>query len=1390
MGDALPLGAAGPARGSALPSAVVEILRPDGTVVGAGFHVGAGTVLTCAHVVTAAGSGPGRRVELRFAREPEGSSAAGVVDDRAWREPEGADIAAVRLAHVPPSAGTVMLGSAEGTRGHRVSSYGFPAQAPRRGHFGYGTAGDVLRPGTGESLLQLTGANDLTVGFSGGPVVDEVTGLVIGMVTAVTASDALRRGQGVAYATPTEVLRAVVPGLAEARVLPYPGLRPFTSEDAAWFHGRGEAIEDVLAALRHHRLVLLLGPSGAGKSSLVQAGVLPALARGRLPGSARWAPVVARPGRDLAAELEAAGLPGAVDEGVDAAWERRLAAEPDRDGLVVVVDQFEELLTQPFGDDDRTGSRLATVRRLMTVVEGNAPVRVLLVMRDDFYPRLASLLPDLLTAATPGVVNVPAALRVSEVHGIIRAPAEAAGARWEDGLVERIVEDLGAADPARRIPVTLLPTLQLALRQLWDQRVDGRLTHQSYQRVGEVTGSLAGWCDGAMARLTPRQRPIARRVLTALVRPAVASRAVPATRQQLPLTRLRALSTDPRVPDAVHDTEFDETVAALVRERVITTSHGPLGATAELVHEALIRDWGDLRRWIDQDHSFQSWLHRVTEQQERQAESGLPEDLLGGSDLTQGLRWAEERPLPGDVLAFLAASRARLQGAARRRRRLYSLLAGVLALALIAAGVAYWQGRSARSAEDDADTAQRLARSRQLAEVSGALLDTDPDLASLLAVQSYRTSPTEEARSSLYRAADLGLLRHLPTGDGPLTSVAFSADGAVLATAGESVARLRDAATGEVARAFEGQDGPLSSVALSPDGATLASAGVDSVWLWDTATGEARHTLAVDERERGYQVAFSPDGGTLATAGDGTVRLWDVATGRNRETLAGPEGQAASAAFAPDGGTLATANWADGDVRLVDMETGEARAFTAEEGPLTSVVFHPNGSSLATTGVDGVRLWDTATGETRVLYRGQANGAAFSPLGTTLATAGDDGVVRTWDVATGEERRNLHGHDGPVSAVAFSPNGHALATVGRDGAVRLWRAPGAETARSLSVQEPSFGYVWAFGPDGTSLASADPSGGGPVRLWDLVTGEGRELPGVAPRSLAFGPDGGTLATAQDDGTVRLRDAATGEERRRLPLYAYEEADPFQVTDVEFSPDGGLLATASGLINNGTPLPGDSWTVVLWDVATGEERHTLTVEESYVRAVGFSPDGATLATADHQGAVRLWDVGSGAERGALARQNGYVMAVAFSPDGGTLATAGSDGVRVWDADTGDERRRLPGHGEGVASVAFSPDGATLVTAGGDDVVRLWDVASGQERLSLTGHAGPVLEAAFSADGTAVATAGMDGTARLWNVALPDADEAVEQICRALDRDLTPGERARYLSGPPADPVCAR
>ncbi|MGV9993883.1 nSTAND1 domain-containing NTPase [Streptomyces sp. NPDC003374] len=661
---------------------MAQVLTRAGTVAGAGFLVPGGAVVTCAHVVLEAGCGPGDELPLRFPQALGTPQVTGTVLTGPWRAPQDEDMAVVRLAGPPPSVPALLVGLASGAEGRPAWSFGFPGSTFAGGHEGTAVAGGPLRV-RDHWVLQLHEANTVARGFSGGPVVDVRTGLVIGMVTALPGADPHQRGLNTAYATPGEILREVWPELEPEEACPYQDFRAFTRDSARWFHGRDRAKGQLLRHLvGGRRGVLLQGPSGSGKSSLVQAGVLTALPPG-------WRPVVVRPERGLTAGLEREGLQGAAG-GILAAAERFLARSADSRHLLLVIDQFEELLTSPGpGDGTPSGADedLAVLRQLTELVESCAPVTVLLVMRNDFYPRLADRAPKLLEAVKP-VVDMPPTLTSGELRDIITEPAADARLCFEEGLPQTILTEVlsgGRYDTGPdEVRATVLPLLEKTLTLLWERRTDNLLTHTAYAEVGRFGGSLAQWHDGVLRQLDERQKAVAQRVLALLVRHDRTGQSLD-TRRPRGVEALRAMVCGPAADEAT----VDQVLAVLTRERIITvrSPEGPgqeAAPVAELVHDLLIDKWPRLRQWSARYAEYDAWLDHALERAGRWRGSRNRGDLLQGTDLALGQRWRREFGLPGPAEEFLRRSERQRYW---RRLQAVSALSAVPVAVLVALGV-------------------------------------------------------------------------------------------------------------------------------------------------------------------------------------------------------------------------------------------------------------------------------------------------------------------------------------------------------------------------------------------------------------------------------------------------------------------------------------------------------------------------------------------------------------------------------------------------------------------------------------------------------------------------------------------------------------------------------
>jgi len=369
-------------------------------------------------------------------------------------------------------------------------------------------------------------------------------------------------------------------------------------------------------------------------------------------------------------------------------------------------------------------------------------------------------------------------------------------------------------------------------------------------------------------------------------------------------------------------------------------------------------------------------------------------------------------------------------------------------------------------------------------------------------------------------------------------------------------------------------------------------------------------------------------------------------------------------------------------------------------------------------------------------HAGEVLTAAYSPNGEWIASAGADRTIRLW-LATGrQEVAVLHGHAGAVNELAFTPDGRQLVSVSQDrvhgflgdNSVGIW----ALDAASLPVLRGHTKYVYpvAYSPDGRWIASG--SWDHTIRLWDAATGEecaAWKQPGIV-RALAFGQGGEALICGGDfDDELRILDTATGHVRQSIRGPACKH-----VQYLALSPDGKHVAVG--------PLHEVDLKVL--DVASGTQ-----VGSARGLPFAYSPDGKWLAGSDGKNVV-LWDARDLRPIATWPGHTDGINAVAFQKDGQRLLSASSDHtVRVWETSSGKCLRVFDGHTDKVYAAVFHPDGTRIASAGRDRAILIWDPASNQEGVRLPGHASYVWSLAFSPDGKSLVSGSGDTTVRLWD-----------------------------------------
>ena len=393
-------------------------------------------------------------------------------------------------------------------------------------------------------------------------------------------------------------------GLAKPRAMtcPYRGLKYFREEDAKFFFGRDDCTHELLSKIASSPIVAVVGASGSGKSSVVRAGLVPALRKKRA--GCLWDVLTMFPKDRPVLELVRTILPlvepdAKFDRAHDLAKkmmqgdtplrdyvDNALRHQPGTDRLLLVVDQWEELYTQC---KDKA-QRQCFVQQLIEATD-KSPLTIVLTLRSDFYTPFGDE-PELQNRIKGSIVNV-CRMTAEELRQVIAAPAKQVELTLESGLADLILKDLGD-EPGR------LPLLEFALEQLWNRREQGQvLTHKAYKALRGVGGAIATHAEDVVNKLTSQQQKLLPRIFRRLVTAGISGNQD--TRRRVSVT---SFSSDEQLV-------IQHLASQEARLLVTSVDEDSAKEMIDVAHEALFREWGELKAWVESDREFLLWRRKL-----------------------------------------------------------------------------------------------------------------------------------------------------------------------------------------------------------------------------------------------------------------------------------------------------------------------------------------------------------------------------------------------------------------------------------------------------------------------------------------------------------------------------------------------------------------------------------------------------------------------------------------------------------------------------------------------------------------------------------------------------------------------------------------------------------
>ena len=834
---------------------------------------------------------------------------------------------------------------------------------------------------------------------------------------------------------------------------PYQGLSAFEEKDAVFFFGREKFVDALVQATHKQPLVAVVGPSGSGKSSVVFAGLVP-----QLRGEGDWLIESFRPGtepfyqlafalvRQLEPELgetgqlrEAAGLATDVQQGKVTLPQivSRITQRNQGKRMLLVADQLEELYTLCQVKEEQ--ERFADI--LLDVIAHNC-LTLVFTLRADFYGYVLSYRSwrDALEQFTPKLLS---SMSREELQRAIEQPAHKLEVELEAQLTQRILDDVGN-EPGN------LPLLEFALTRLWSLQQNRVLTHRAYDEIGGVKKALANHAEQVYQQLSEIQRLATQRIFVQLVRPGEGTedtRRV-ATRNEVGEQNWQLVS-----------------YLAGYQARLVVTGRDEKSQedTVEVVHEALIRTWSNLREWMSANRQFRVWQERLKVViQEWISSNHDPEALLRGGSLTVAQEWLHLRSdeMTNQERDFIGVSTQQRnrerQEVERRRQRTKNILIGGFVGALSLAGLASWQWQRA---EQNISMVANL-----LVEQPKALFDKGSQLETLIAsvkvlkkLKEIESDDKSHLNTLQKLISEIQELNRFPSKEN-VTQLSFSPYGNIIASV-HSDGSLILCPTHPIQfkkeiciDRYKNLRHKITTLSFSPT-ENIIVAGSEDGLIFILNPNDGREISQKVSSEGIWKIKFNSKGDIFASlSNDGKIRIWKIKD-KNFKLIDKISSNSTESnytlSFSPTENIFAVANY--GTIEIWQEKTEKSKLLAKKKGSdknINDISFSPDGSTIAFGGADGiVKLWqkrgkdwnhykeETLQNGPNLSVPSTVNSVSFIHDGNIITSGSIDGILRLWK--KDGSFLNEFNCGSPINDVAFNPQGNIVGCA-TDNDLRLW----------------------------------------------------------------------------------------------------------------------------------------------------------------------------------------------------------------------------------------------------------------------------------------------------------------------------------------------------------------